>query len=212
MTTHKILAFTEPGLKPKMPEAGESRERVQFLEEEVARLRTELREARRQLVELADLADQDALTGIMNRRALVRELTRVLSAVERYGFEAHFVYADLNGLKNINDNHGHGAGDAVLKHIGEVLAGNIRQTDAVGRIGGDEFGLLLTHTSREMAELKMDQLARRLSAQPVVWNKCALTISLSYGVRTLEPGLIVENILHEADEAMYRDKNRRKQK
>ncbi|MGV6801650.1 MAG: GGDEF domain-containing protein [bacterium] len=186
----------------------ELKARIEDLEQQLYKMRGELREARKQVVDLAELADLDPLTGIMNRRALVRELRRVLSAVERYNFEAHFIFSDLNGLKKINDTHGHSAGDAILKHVGQFLSSQIRQTDAIGRLGGDEFGVILAHTNREMAELKMDQMARSLATKPLIWNNCALNISLSYGVFTLEAGLDIEQIMHEADMAMYADKKK----
>lgn len=181
----------------------EVRARIEYLEAEVNRLRDELREARRRVLELIELADQDPLVDIMNRRALIRELSRTMAAVERYDFEANFIYVDLNGLKQINDTHGHAAGDAVLKHVGDTLATQIRQTDACGRLGGDEFGLLLTHTSKEMAELKMDQLARMIASKPLVWQNSALSVSISYGIFPLVKGKDVETTLHEADQAMY---------
>ncbi len=181
----------------------EDRKRILFLENEVMRLRDELREARRRVHELIELADQDPLIEIMNRRAFVRELSRVMASVERYNFKANLVYIDLNGLKAVNDNHGHAAGDAVLKHVGETLASQIRQTDAVGRLGGDEFGILLTHTSVDLAELKMDQLAKIIASKPMIWNNSALQVSISYGVFPILKGQNVEEALHEADRAMY---------
>ncbi|MCI5044592.1 MAG: GGDEF domain-containing protein [Aquisalinus sp.] len=189
----------------------EVRQRISFLESEVTRLRAELGEARKRVSELVELADRDPLIEIMNRRAFVRELSRVMAAVERYNFKSNFVYIDLNGLKSINDNHGHAAGDAVLKRIGETLAAQIRQTDAVGRLGGDEFGLLLTHTSTEMAEMKMSQLASIISAKPMIWNNCALQVSISYGVFPILQGHCIEETLIEADRAMYAQKNAARQ-
>ena len=179
------------------------RNKIAFLEAEVSRLRAELREARQRVSELIELADQDPLIEIMNRRAFIRELSRVMASVERYDFEANLVYVDLNGLKAINDVHGHAAGDAVLKHVGETIAAQIRQTDAVGRLGGDEFGLLLTHTSKQFAELKMDQLAKGIGSKPLVWKNSTLTASISYGVFPLVKGQEAEDALHSADRAMY---------
>ena len=191
---------------PKEDITPEIREKIVFLESEVTRLRNELREARRRVHELIELADQDPLIDVMNRRAFVRELSRVMASVERYDFQANLIYVDLNGLKIINDNHGHAAGDAVLKHVGDTLVTQVRQTDAVGRLGGDEFGILLSHTSKDLAELKMDQLARLISSKPMVWKNSALNVSISYGVFPLVKGQNVEEALHEADRAMYQFK------
>jgi diguanylate cyclase (GGDEF)-like protein len=192
-----LISLPEQNVTPAI------KNKIAFLEAEVSRLRSELREARRRVSELIELADQDPLIEIMNRRAFIRELSRVMASVERYDFEANLVYVDLNGLKVINDNHGHAAGDAVLKHVGETIGSQIRQTDAVGRLGGDEFGIILTHTSKEFSELKIDQLARAISAKPMIWKNCALSISISYGVFPLVKGQAVEEALHNADRAMY---------
>ncbi len=181
----------------------EVRERIVFLESEVTRLRDELSDARRRVKELVELADQDPLIEVMNRRAFVRELSRVMASVERYNFKANLVYIDLNGLKIINDTHGHAAGDAVLKYVGQMLASHIRQTDAIGRLGGDEFGILLNHTSADLAEMKMEQLSDLISGKPVVWQKNSLVASISYGVFPILKGQNVEDALIEADRAMY---------
>ncbi|MEE9330118.1 MAG: GGDEF domain-containing protein [Parvularculaceae bacterium] len=181
-------------------------EDVELLEREVQRLRNQLAAARRTVAELTELADQDPLIEIMNRRAFVRELSRMMASVERYDMVASLVYVDLNGLKWINDNHGHNAGDAVLKYVGETLAAQIRQTDAVGRLGGDEFGILLAHANMEQGTEKMSHLASFLKNQPLVWENCALTASISFGIYPIRTGQCVEETLREADQAMYEQK------
>ena len=80
---------------------------------------------------------------LLNRRAFVRELTRYISFAGRYNTPASLIYFDLNHLKKTNDTLGHAAGDAVLAHFTEVLTAHVRDSDSVGRLGGDEFGVLL---------------------------------------------------------------------
>src|SRR5690348_9772624 len=110
---------------------------------EVARLERELAEARVQMAELAARAEIDPLTDVLNRRGFERELKRSLAYVKRYGASAALIYIDLDGFKLVNDQHGHTAGDAVLKAIAMVLSRHVRASDLVARLGGDEFALLL---------------------------------------------------------------------
>jgi GGDEF domain-containing protein len=110
---------------------------------EVAELRQELATTQGRLAELEPLADEDSLAPISNRRAFLRSLARTIGYVERYGAACSLLYFDVNGLKSINDTHGHAAGDAALVHVADLLRSSIRTSDIVGRLGGDEFGVLL---------------------------------------------------------------------
>src|SRR5581483_1972703 len=103
----------------------------------------ELVQANARIVELERLADEDALMPVANRRAFVRELSRMIAFTQRYGLPSSVVYFDINGMKQINDSHGHTAGDAALQHIAKILVDNIRSSDLVGRLGGDEFAVIL---------------------------------------------------------------------
>ena len=133
-------------------------------------LRRELAEARAQIAQLERLADEDALTPIANRRAFVRELTRMIAFTQRYGVPSSVVYFDVNGMKQINDKHGHPAGDAALRHVAEMLLDNVRSSDIVGRLGGDEFGVILAHTNQEQANAKAVALAEAIAETPLRWG------------------------------------------
>ncbi len=98
-------------------------------------MRHELENSRTRITQLERLADEDALTPIANRRAFVRELSRMIAFTRRYGPPSSVVYFDVDGLKQINDTHGHPAGDAALRHIAEILCNNVRSSDVVGRLG-----------------------------------------------------------------------------
>src|SRR5205085_8095018 len=116
----------------------EARVALTGLVAERERLREDLAKARGKIASLERLADEDALTPVANRRAFVRQLTRMIAFSHRYGVPASVVYFDINNMKQINDSHGHPAGDAALRHIANVLRENIRGSDIVGRLGGDE--------------------------------------------------------------------------
>ena len=183
---------------------------IMSLLDEVRTLKQELDESQERVRELERLADRDPLVDLYNRRAFVRELGRAFASVERYNHAATLVYMDMNGLKAVNDTHGHAAGDAVLEHVGRQLSSNVRGADAVGRLGGDEFGVLLVNTSREMSEMKARQLADMIRTRPVLWKGKQLSVSVAYGVFPLLKGESVEAALEAADAAMYAQKRQGK--
>ena len=173
------------------------------LQEEVERLRAEVARLTRRLAEVELIADRDPLTPALNRRAFVRELSRALAFQARYGGEAAVIYFDLDGLKRLNDAYGHAAGDAAIQQVTAVLVDGVRESDVVGRLGGDEFAVLLARAPLEDARAKAAGLARAVAADPLVHGGRALPLSVSYGVRALEPGCDAARVLAEADAAMY---------
>jgi GGDEF domain-containing protein len=148
----------------------------------LTRLISEIDELR--LSEAEDLADLDALTPLLNRRAFLRELKRVLTFAQRYGGPASLIYFDLDGFKAVNDRFGHAAGDEALKGVAQRLAGQMREGDIIGRIGGDEFGVIL-------------------ETEPVPCGEWLTPVKISYGVRQIDPTLSAEQVLADADQAMY---------
>ncbi len=104
--------------------------------------------------ELEATAVVDAVTGIFNRRGFDRELERSLAYVKRYGTRAALFYIDLDGFKPVNDQHGHAAGDAILRAVAAMLTRSVRASDTVARLGGDEFGLILWNLNEGDAAAK----------------------------------------------------------
>ncbi|HEY1798181.1 MAG TPA: GGDEF domain-containing protein [Stellaceae bacterium] len=179
---------------------------LQALIAEREALRRELDEAKAQIVQLERLADEDALTPIANRRAFVRELTRMIAFTKRYGVPSSVVYFDVNGMKQINDNHGHLAGDAALRLVAKTLLDNVRSSDVVGRLGGDEFGVILAHTNEEQAKAKAEALANALSSEPLRWAGADIRVSAAHGVYSFTAGDDPQVAIESADRAMYRQK------
>lgn len=171
--------------------------------EEIDELRKEVRRLKGRLSEAEALADQDALTPLLNRRAFVRELGRVIAFIQRYGGPASLIYFDLDGLKAVNDRFGHAAGDQLLKTVAERLLANVRESDIVGRLGGDEFAVILVHADIATGAAKAAALAQAVEAEPVQWGEWLAPLKLSHGVRKIIPGLTAEQILAAADAAMY---------
>src|SRR5476649_1375485 len=133
------------------------RDAIMGLMSEVDTLRRELTQTRSRLEDVEKKADQDGMLPLLNRRAFVRELTRYIAFTGRYNTPASLIYFDLNHLKKTNDTYGHAAGDAVLSHFADILLAHTRDSDCVGRLGGDEFGVLLSHANQEQALKKADQ-------------------------------------------------------
>ncbi len=198
-----LAGIPEAELTPRVREA------LVSLMQEVQTLRGQLTWSQERITELERLADSDPMLDIYNRRAFVRELDRALAMVERYGMKVSLVFVDLNDLKKINDKMGHGAGDAALAHVADVLSANLRQTDAVGRLGGDEFGVLLAQADQQTAELKAVQLTSAVAAKPVPWKDGAFTAHISCGVVEIAQGLSADEAMERADSAMYEVKARK---
>jgi diguanylate cyclase (GGDEF)-like protein len=175
---------------------------------EIDQLRRELAQARERTQSLEKLVDEDPLMPIANRRAFVRELTRMMAFAQRYGVAGSVVYIDLDNLKDINDTHGHAAGDAALLQVARLLAENVRASDVVGRLGGDELALLLVQTDDAAAEQKAALLARKIEDQPLIWRGRAVPLAISYGVHIFTGDENAEHVIAAADRAMYRRKQK----
>ncbi len=195
-----VLGIPETELTPKVRSA------IMTLMEEVARLRQELAQNQRRLSDVEQLADQDGLVPLVNRRAFVRELTRVASYSERYNTPASLIYFDVNKFKTINDSHGHAAGDAALQAIAETLASQVRESDIVGRIGGDEFAVILERADEEAAQRKAVLLASAIRQRPLTWQQHQIPLDVAFGVYAFQPGVDVDQAMAEADKAMFANK------
>lgn len=174
-------------------------------------LRATIAEMRSRILELELLADTDTLTPLPNRRAFMRRLESVLHHSARYQTPAAILYIDLDGLKRINDEHGHSAGDAVLLHLAQLLTENLRSSDMVARIGGDEFGLILDHLSLEDAQAKAKVLAERVAREPVTFGPARIAVRVTIGLTMARPDENVASLIARADAAMYANRLHRSQ-
>jgi diguanylate cyclase (GGDEF)-like protein len=195
-----VLGIPEAEFTPRVREA------IMGLMGEVDSLRRELTQTRARLEDVEKTADQDGMLPLLNRRAFVRELTRYIAFADRYNTPASLIYFDLNHLKRTNDTYGHAAGDAVLSHFSDVLKAHVRDSDCIGRLGGDEFGVLLSHANQDQALKKADVLAAALEASPTSWNGHAIPVSFAYGAFELKSGDNPDTAMARADQAMYAQK------
>jgi len=193
----EVLGIPAGELTPKVRTA------IMGLMAEVARLREELSRSKGRIDHLEKLADQDSLLPIHNRRAFVRELTRAISMTERYGTPSSVIYFDVNGMKQIHDSLGHGAGDVALHRIAEHLRVSIRESDIVGRLGGDEFGVILFSADNATALVKANSLAATIEGDPLVYDEAVIKLTVTFGTYTFTGKEDAVQALAAADEAMY---------
>ncbi|MDQ9171831.1 diguanylate cyclase [Oxalobacteraceae bacterium R-40] len=157
---------------------------------------------------LNKLATTDALTELSNRRHFLERLNNELARIKRYpGTHASVLMADLDYFKKINDTYGHAVGDAALKHFSTLLRGTARQSDFLGRLGGEEFGVLLTGTDVSEAKKFSDHLCTALRESPLKVGELSIPITVSIGLTRLKfTDTDVEQALHRADMALYEAK------
>lgn len=152
---------------------------------------------------LRRLATTDPLTGVYNRRHFMEQVEQELARHQRYRKPASLVMLDLDHFKRINDTYGHAAGDAVLCHCTALTHQVLRRVDALGRLGGEEFAILLPHTPLEGAREFAERLRERIVAMPAQHEGVAIPYSTSLGVTDFSPGDSPDSILARADAALY---------
>jgi diguanylate cyclase (GGDEF)-like protein len=156
------------------------------------------------------LAHHDALTGLPNRLLFGHSLSGALERCRREGQALSVVYLDLDGFKAVNDRWGHAAGDALLCHVATALKGAVRASDAVARLSGDEFALLLAELGPGPALQALCEKLQRALQAPLWWEGLPLRARASLGVVSFpRDGVSAEALLRAADAAMYREKRRR---
>lgn len=153
---------------------------------------------------LADAAQTDSLTGLPNRRQFFEFGIREIERIKRSGNELWVLMIDLDHFKNINDTAGHGVGDQVLIAIAEVLSHSIRKIDVIGRLGGEEFAILLTDTHREGCERVSENIRRNVELLSIPdWTDIHGAVTTSIGCAKLTQTDTLDSALHAADEALY---------
>jgi diguanylate cyclase (GGDEF)-like protein len=176
------------------------------LVEEVGRLQAEVAQLRQRVEQLDALAHQDSLSDLPNRRGFMRTLERVIDRVKRYGEHAALLFVDLDGLKMINDNFGHCAGDEALIQVSRLLVGGVRKSDLVARIGGDEFAILVSHVESADAHDTAERLVDLIADCDFTHDGQPLPLSVAIGVGMIEADDSPEAAIARADAEMYRRK------
>jgi diguanylate cyclase (GGDEF)-like protein/PAS domain S-box-containing protein len=165
---------------------------------------------RRAVEEAQYLATHDELTHLLNRRAILARLDAIVQHPPRQGGRTAVLYLDLDGLKPVNDLSGHAAGDAVLVEVGRRLQGGVRAGDVVGRLGGDEFIVVLGAVPEVAGALAVADKLRSAIRAPVLVDDLVLTTTASVGIAFVEVDDTTDTVIARADAALYDAKRRGK--
>lgn len=164
---------------------------------------TEHREAQERL---RQLATTDGLTGLANRRRFLEALEHEVQRHRRYGTPLALISIDVDRFKRVNDTWGHAVGDEVLRSLAAICRTEVRDVDTVGRMGGEEFAVLLPDTAPEEAMAVAERLRAAVDAAPLRTTAGPLAVTLSLGVSASPPCDGADTLLREADRALYRAK------
>lgn len=157
---------------------------------------------------LEEMAHTDPLTGLPNRRMIEEWAARQLRGAARHGFAVWVAHADLDNFKSINDNYGHDAGDQVLQKFGEVLRESTRASDISGRMGGDEFLLVMTHLDEKSTRLTVERLRGQFAALKFSFGGDTVSVTASFGIAGFQGKEPPEfsKLVRQADKALYTGK------
>lgn len=162
---------------------------------------------KRSQLDFKRLSHSDGLTGIFNHQHFIGEADRVLRLLEKKHGHACLISIDLDHFKQVNDTHGHAMGDAVLRHTVALCQIQLRPADLFGRLGGEEFGILLHECSRERGMDIANRIRIAIGASPMEKDGCVISISASVGLASTDAsGYELLRLCMEADAALYRAK------
>ncbi len=168
----------------------------------------DITEQKRAEQKLKALATTDSLTGLWNRRYFWVKVAQEIKRALRYGEIFSLLIFDIDDFKSINDTHGHAAGDTVLKHLAMIMKASFRHADFSGRLGGEEFGILLPDTGIDDAIVLAERLRLAIEKKPAVYKGTRIVFTASIGVAGYHQGIDrVDQLFFESDKALYRAKN-----
>ncbi len=181
-------------------------ERNQRLTEQLTQMEMETQTLQFQLKENRVKLLHDSLTGVYSRVAYDERIEQELARWNRYRSPFSYVIVDLDHFKRINDTWGHSAGDKALKIIAKLMQDYVRKSDAVFRIGGEEFVLLMTDTAAERADQAIAKMRAAIAESSFHFKGEPVQITLSAGITETRPGDDAESIYERADQALYKAK------
>lgn len=156
-------------------------------------------------IQMRELATYDSLTKVMSRKAFLTNSESLHQFIKREQLSLAMLYLDIDDFKKINDTYGHAVGDEVLKSFGKILDENRRESDIVGRLGGEEFAFVLPKTDAKGAVVFADNLRNIINNQQVKYNDTTITYTVSIGVSIFDKHNLVglHELTTQADEALY---------
>jgi two-component system cell cycle response regulator len=154
---------------------------------------------------LQEAARTDSLTGLPNRRAIEEWAERQIRGATRHGYPVWVILADLDSFKNVNDSYGHDAGDLVLQKFAEVLRATTRASDICGRMGGEEFVMVLTHVDKNDIVPTVERLREQFASLVFRFGAKTASVTSSFGIAGFQGKACPEfsQLLRKADEALY---------
>jgi len=160
-------------------------------------------------VKMRELATFDSLTKVMSRKAFLTNALTIYELMQRNKLSLAILYIDIDNFKNINDTYGHIVGDEVLKDFGHILKEYKRGSDLVGRLGGEEFAIVLPKTDVEGATTFADNLRKTVNNSIVKYKDITISYTISIGISVLDQNNHVDfnNLIKQSDEALYFAKN-----
>ena len=157
---------------------------------------------------LEGISVTDELTGLANRRGFLAEFERALAIARRGGPAGVLILCDLDGFKLVNDRHGHNAGNEVLKQFAGLLASKVRRADTVGRLGGDEFGIILSGATLANARRRAHAVRQLVATTSFTGADTSIRLGASFGFVPFDGTENMDDLLNRADLAMYSEKRR----
>ncbi len=153
------------------------------------------------------ISQTDGLTGLFNRSAWEDQLEKEFDRLQRYKEDCSLIIFDIDHFKKVNDNHGHPAGDEVIKKAAEITQKCIRKTDIAGRYGGEEYVVLLPHTNVDCAEILAERIRKKIEGLTVQYEDIMINFTVSFGVSSYHDSLKSATAwIDSADKALYESK------
>lgn len=197
----------QTAINTRASEEAEQNEALSTLVDLARDMQARLDQQQNRIRQLELMVETDELTNLYNRRGFMRRLREALARAARSGENGVILIADLDGFKEINDEHGHAAGDAVLRHFGQNLRTHTRADDFVARFGGDEFAVLLSASDPDAAEKRIQQLKKATERFPLIWQGNPLRIQASFGFAVYGAKQDISDLISAADKDMYKNKH-----
>lgn len=170
-------------------------------------IKEDISERKRLEARLIELARTDPLTGLANRRAFTESLGAELDRMRRHGHPLSVLMLDVDLFKRVNDQHGHATGDRVLRTVAEAMRTNVRATDALGRVGGEEFAIALVETGGDAALELAERIRSAVAAARIETHGQSIGVTMSVGVTVARGDDTVDGVLSRADAALYAAKS-----
>ncbi|MCM8773122.1 MAG: GGDEF domain-containing protein [Candidatus Omnitrophica bacterium] len=156
---------------------------------------------------LQEISIHDYLTGVFNRRHIMERFSEEFERAKKFSFNISFLMVDVDDFKKLNDTYGHIVGDVILREIAYILKENIRKIDSIGRLGGEEFAIILPETNKDSAIIVAKRMQERIALRKIKAFDEKINVTVSIGVSSYpEDSLFSDMLIEIADKAMYKAK------